>query len=283
MAGIPINTILGSIPEALKPKGLAKLPQLILDQGVKIDTLLQPSIDNITSQIPQDQSCLPEPELNIIIAKRDNIVNILNSIGNILDSLSSSLTSLANFLDLTITLLQVLKSSKFATSLASKFIPIVPGAVTSTLSDLGDAIRDITFDKEGNSKLKDSSNIINASALSVAVVNNYITILVTNIQLLDKYLQGCTNKNLTPISNTISEVTRITLEASQTSNQSTYKGFVIEIEEVPFNDKINRIRAIALNKYGIKMAESELSFSTNPQTLINELKFIIDRDNLKAD
>jgi phosphopantetheine adenylyltransferase len=68
----------------------------------------------------------------------------------------------------------------------------------------------------------------------------------------------------------------------QTENQTTYQGFVLEIETVSYNSTINQRRAIAKNSQGIVMVQTPLSFSTNAQTLINELKVIIDKNNLKA-
>ena len=89
--------------------------------------------------------------------------------------------------------------------------------------------------------------------------------------------------DLTPLSETIEGIVFLENQTSQTSNQSSYKGFILQIEEVPYTDKVNQRKAIAANQYGIKMIETPLSFTTNSQTLIDELKLIIDRDNLKAD
>lgn len=282
MAGIPINTILGALPDGLKSKGTAKLPELILKEGVKIDTLIQPTLTKIISQLPSDNICLTEEQTQLILDQRNNIVGSLNNIGNVLDKLTITLTGLSTFLELTTITLQTLKTSKFVASLAAKFIPVIPGAVPSALSDLGDVIRNVTFDKEGNSKLKPISNTINAAALSTAVVNSYITLATSQLETIDLYLKTCSQQSLSPLNNTVNGIVNLTNKAESSSNNSSYKGFAFEIEVVPFNDKVNQIRAIAVNKSGIKMIETELSFSTNQQTLINELKFIIDRDNLKA-
>jgi hypothetical protein len=106
---------------------------------------------------------------------------------------------------------------------------------------------------------------------------------VNLLNTIDIYLKECTPESqLTPLNDTIKSITLLEKESQSTLNQTTYKGFLIEIEEVPYTDKVNRKRAIGINKSGIKLIETELSFTTNSQTLINELKFIIDRDNLKA-
>lgn len=282
MAGIPIDTILGALPNELKPKGTEKLPQLLLNEGVKIDTLLQPTVDKIVKELPID-SCLTEEQTQSILLQRDNIVGVLNNIGNKLDSLSGTLNGIQNFLTLTLGALGILKTSKFAASVAAKIIPIVPGIVPSTLSDLEDIIKRITFDDKGNSKLEPISSTLNASSLSVSLVNSYITSIVASLNTIDLYLKTCSPETtLVELNDTIKGITLLQSEASKTQNQTTYKGFLIEIEVVPYTDKVNQIKAVGINKSGIKLIETELSFSTNQQTLINELKFIIDRDNLKA-
>ena len=70
-------------------------------------------------------------------------------------------------------------------------------------------------------------------------------------------------------------------EASQ-NDGTTYKGFILEIETKPYTDRVNQNRAVGKNKSGIVLITTDYSFASDPQVLITELKFIIDRDDLKA-
>ena len=102
---------------------------------------------------------------------------------------------------------------------------------------------------------------------------------------IDTLLNKCApndSNSLNPISKEIKDIADAQSQANETQNLTTYQGFIIEIEEVPFTPTVTRRRAVGKNQSGIKLTQTELSFSTNNQTLINELKFIIDRDNLKA-
>jgi hypothetical protein len=63
-----------------------------------------------------------------------------------------------------------------------------------------------------------------------------------------------------------------------------YKGFILEIEteDPPQYSGLPRRRAIAKNRQGITLLNTKYSFTTNDNILINELKLIIDRDNLSS-
>jgi hypothetical protein len=103
------------------------------------------------------------------------------------------------------------------------------------------------------------------------------------LQVIDPITQAIIQlPPLIPLNPDLKEIARVQQEASQTLNDTTYQGFIIEIEEVPFSPTVNRRKAIGLNSQGIKLIETELSFTTDTELLINELKLIIDRDNLKA-
>jgi len=291
MAGIPINTILGALPEDLKPKGLEKLPQLLMSEGLKVDGFIQPSIEKLAQELGispdvdlNSLPCLTTPQLEAILLQRDNLINTLNGIGRKLDSLSLSLTGIQNFLSLTSAVLLGISITKTGLSLASKFLPITPGAIPSAISDLDDLKTSITFNSKGKSRLQPIQDTINASALSISVVNQYITQAILLIQSIDLVLKRCLpNHQLVETSNTIEGIVELTLKADQTSTLSSYKGFILDIVEEPYTPTVNRRKAVGINQYGIIMISTPLSFTTNGQTLINELKLIIDRDNLKAD
>jgi hypothetical protein len=88
--------------------------------------------------------------------------------------------------------------------------------------------------------------------------------------------------DLTLISKDVKSIADSQKKAQQTLNQITYNGFIIDIEEIPYTPTVTRRKAVGRNAQGITLIQTELSFTTDTQTLINELKLIIDRDNLKA-
>ena len=141
----------------------------------------------------------------------------------------------------------------------------------------------IIIDDKCNSRLQKYTSIIGGVALVSSIVGGFILIAVALLKSIDAFLEKCDpNNKLEPISKEIQDIADAQAQAQQTQNETTYKGFIIEIELVPYTSTIIRRRAIGKNQNGIILIQTELSFTTDDQTLIDELKLIIDRDNLKA-
>lgn len=281
---IDVEALLKSIPDSLKPQGSAKLGNIIYDKGKVIQQLLNPIATKLLADATLPGGvCVPQTTLDRLILERNALVGQLNSIGTSLDTITNSITGLNTFFNLAITTINIISASKTAVSLAAKFLPTVPGAVPSTLSDLEDIKNKLTFTNTGTSKLDKIQSSITTSAISISLVNGYILSIVNILNSLDTILTKCSpNSTYIPISKGINDSADAQRQAEATLNQTTYNGFIIEIEEVPYTPTVKRRRALGKNQQGIVLIQTELSFTTNPQTLINELKTIIDRDNLKA-
>ncbi len=125
---------------------------------------------------------------------------------------------------------------------------------------------------------------LSSASLVISITGQYVLKAKETLSIIDSYIKKCNKEaNLDPISKIIDDVANSQLQASQSQNQTTYKGFIIEIEEVPYTPTVTRRRAIGKDTSGIVLIQTELSFTTDSQTLINELKFIIDRDNVYTD
>ena len=276
MAGIDINTILSAIPQDRRITGLQKLGQLLIQKGTELENQLIPSLNGIISQLTPG-TC-PDPIiLQSILEKRNNIVGKLNAANNSIDVATSAYTGVSGFLEVVIFAISTIKNIRTGLSQAAKPAPVTPGAVVSAINDLSDASDRITFDNLGNSKLQQQKDRIDSLIIPITLFSKIIKNIVTLLNSLDTLLIPCLSETQT-LEN-ISETVQKTFETEQ---DSTYKGFTFQIEEVPFSSTVNRRKAIAFNQSGIPLLETPLSFTTNNQTLIDELKLIIDRDNLKA-
>ena len=170
-------------------------------------------------------------------------------------------------------------------SVAAKILtPIpVPGAITSALNDAQTFIRKATFDKFGNSKLSKINITVSASALILSLVGGWVSQALAILARLDILIMNCDpNSTLTPISDEVKSISLLYKEAQNTQNRATYQGFILDVETIPYTPTVNRTQAVGKNSQGIVLIRGELSFTSNNQTLINELKLIIDRDNLQA-
>ena len=292
--------IQSNTPENLKPQGTGKLGKKFLDLGKKTLKLILPKLTSLASEFALDQfnqvkdqatspeaiaqlkaQFCPTPErLQQLVEMRNNIVGQLNAIGNQINVLNNSVTNLQALIGTLQNIISIEQLAKIATSAISKAIPFgLPGAIPALLSDLE------TIDDEVIPIVDKNASIFSSISLPFSIVSAIINKIVKALLSLDSLINLCLqdsglNLQLDALSETIQVVSDSVDQAS--TNDGSYKGFLFRVEEVPFSPTVTRRRAFALNQSGIVLLQTPLSFTTNDQTLINELKLIIDRDNLKA-
>ena len=283
MAKIEENIINNSTVGALKQSGIYLIIGLVTKQAMIFADRIVPSLEK--QLIKFDKGCPTPEEVANVIFIRNNVLDQANTISNILKGFKITL-GLAKFgIDTLIKLIIALKIAKVGISIGSKFIPAIPGAIVSSLSDLDDLITNKTFDKFGNSKIAPKKFAIDGFSVPVALMSFYVNDFIKKLESLDDKIQTCSPPNTITLpqpSPELVEIAKVEQEAEESPNLSTYQGFILEIETVPYSPTVDRIRALGKNQDGIVLIQTELSFTQVEQIMINELKFVIDRDNLKA-
>jgi hypothetical protein len=287
------NQIENATPADLKAMGIAKLPLLLLVIGNQVKKIINPAlkklIDTYIKKFLDADTCPDAATLAKIRQQRDLIVGQLNKVGRVLNVITISLTGVSTFLSLLQFFIKGIDLAKIAAKIAAAAFPPLAAALPPLLASLTNAKTAALIDPTtGNSRLQKLTSIIGGAALVASIVGGFILAAVALLKSIDAFLKKCdpivqTDPNiLVPISKEIQDIADAQLQADNTQNETTYQGFIIEIEIVPYTPTVNRRRAVGKNQSGIVLIQTELSFTTDDQTLINELKLIIDRDNLKA-
>lgn len=287
---INVNQIENATPSDLKAMGIAKLPLLLLVIGNQVKKIINPALKNLIDTYIKkflDMDVCPDAAtLAKIRQQRDLIVGQLNKIGRVLNVITISLTGVSTFLNLLQGFIKGIDIAKIAAKAAAVAFPPLAATLPPLLATLTNAKTAALIDPAtGNSRLQKLTSIIGGAALVASIVGGFILTAIALLKSIDGFLEKCDPDNinsLVPISKEIQDIADAQLQADNTQNQTTYQGFIFDIEIIPYTPTVNRRRAVGKNQSGIVLIQTELSFTTDDQTLINELKLIIDRDNLKA-
>ena len=288
------NLILSLLP------AIPSLDQLKALLYSKIDVIklkyIAKLMDLIASLLNQ---CPPQLELDRIIEIRNNIVTQLNKIYSFVSKIADAITKVQKFLTAILIAVKIAGGIITASILIQLFAPFIPATVlaklTAATSGAQEVIEKIKFTSEGDQRLVPLISSVISISIAIQLLANVLRDAICKLDALDLAINKCSiesttsttspiKPNLLPLSPELISFVEQTDESNEQSTiENNYRGFIFEIEEIPFSPTVKRIRANALNLDGIILLQSELSFTTTPNILIEELKLIIDRDNLRAD
>lgn len=298
------KNILQNSPNTEKAKGLDKLGQILTERSANLKTIViaaivpqitQFGISNIKELLEKNANVeealnklpikCPTPEkLRELITLRNRYATQLNNFFNSVSKLSQSVTGTNKVAEALTTGLQVLSVARKAANIALGFLPVTPGAAVSVLNvqkDLEDTIKPIL------NKLTKTLGILTSV---VAFVLGILTTIIQLLNLLDTLILLCAKQQGIPYEDINAQLAVLNdglinnLQNTTPTQQNTYKGFKFEIVlDTSVDFKYPKRYAVAKDKYNVILLKSQSSFVPNPELLIQELKFIIDRDNLSAE
>lgn len=275
---VPFETRLANLflnkKETIKSTLIPFIVKLILEFGT---TAAQNIIDN---KFQSTTDCPSSTKINEIIKKRNKLVKQLNN-------LYTSIIILTKTLAVTDVIINALKIGLQLTYAipypAIGVPPIGLPPLTSGIIEITGTAKD-----ELIQKLNKAGVIVNILTITSATIGVLLRVIINYLSQLDLALQQCAedqNMDLEAINNEINALSNSTIESTQTPEGDIYKGFKLEIvvNEKNTSKYIQRY-AQALTKQGVPVLKTEPSFASDPQVLIDQLKFIIDSNpNLTAE
>jgi hypothetical protein len=275
--------------------GQSSIPILIAEKVQGLVKQVVPAISQIASQtgienigqpdMKMPDTCLSPAELQKILDLRNNILSQMNTVSSTIETLSKTINPLNTVITKTSQALNIASTTQTAANIAMSFIPSpvpgVPGFLPASINTLGKVISVL------DPIIKNTQNKITTISDALDYANSILFKLIGLLKSIDAYLTKCgaisETSKLTSLNGYLSTVEQ---DYSQVENNPNipeiYQGFILEIVEEPFSPTVNRRKAVAKNSQGIILLQTPLSFTTIPQILIQELKLIIDSNNLKA-
>jgi hypothetical protein len=284
---IAAELISNNTPTDQKPEGLSKFGPVINSQTKKIIGIITPNVLTLAANyINLENLCPSEEVTRATLAQFNDIVKDLN---NTVENINK-VAKISEFTSTGVNTIQQISTTLQATipivSATAKAIPVVPGFVVSILDDLDYINNKLLYKSDGTPKLPPIIAGANALTLGIALFSltlRNVAGTITNLTLaLQRCLPEADHKNIEQLSDNAKQYIIYGIDDYNNFDITSYQGFDIRIEEVPYTPTVTRRRAVGYTPSGVPLIQTELSFTSNAQTLVTELKLIIDRDNLKA-
>jgi hypothetical protein len=284
------STLISSAqPDSEKQKGTAKLGKILTGMGIELAQSSLPLILTYAQQLNIDPNgenlpdvCPSTDIINNILPPLNNIITKLNTTSETFNKIQKYLTLLNAGVVTSLNIAKTINTTLPILQAAIQAIPIPPGALVGADSILTYIKENILLGEDGTPRLPPIAAGVGSAGIGITLFISVLNSIITVIKKIISLIQICLPQaSINTLSDTINNITNST---NQTNNptQTLYQGFIINIEEKDYSPTVKQRRAVGQNYQGITLITTPYSFTTNPQTLINELKFIIDRDKLKA-
>jgi hypothetical protein len=279
------NTLKSAIIQTAPQKitGLDRLSLNITDRIESLRLRASNQIVTLAQQLTIDlqgdtsnTGCPNKQTLTQATQARNNLVKDIEGLLKYINTVDTVYKVVGTAVQGTVTSLTAINTLKIVTSAATKSLPVVPGILTTLLADLDDIRTILTFTNDGNPRLPQIKQTILTGQYMLTQAIGTLQTLLKALQKIDSKLQEC-GETITALPAT--ELIQIPTPEITTS----YKGFYFTVASKPYTENITQLIGQARNKQGIVLLQTEPSFTTNPQTLVDELILVIDRDDLKAD
>lgn len=285
-----ITTIQGNIPDSLKAKGTAKLGQIITNQSNKVASLMLPLALKYAQELGIDPNnlsvpdiCPTENKLNEILPPLNGLIDDLNQVGDLLTNITKVVGSVALGGQILQTTADTLNNVLPALQAAIIAIPPpgLPGAVVGAVDVIDYVNKKLLFKKDGTPALPPINATVGSAAINLAVASGFILLVTKLLETIIALLKQCfPDAAINTVNPSVLSLADSAKPKDQLNSLKGYKGFNIEIVEVPYNDKLTQRKAVARNQSGEIILQTDLSFTTENNTLITELKSIIDQSGL---
>jgi hypothetical protein len=255
--------------------GLEVLAQVLIR---KVASLKDRALSTILSKINElKDKCPTSEELAKVITIRNQIVDSLNSLKTTVNTINSITTPLDVIIPTLNTAISILKILPIPSS-----VPPGIGLPVGTILTASDGLNTVqTLLKQTETQLDSFDSILD-------YITSTIDEILSQLSLLDTLINKCKNELgiTTPLSSVdpelLDQVQKIK-NSKQNVLDMTYKGFTFEIIDDPNNTlSIPKRYAVAKNSQGVILLKSNSSFTNDPNILIEELKFLIDKNSLNA-